>query len=102
MIKEFKAKYKRVLIEEKWNESDIKEKYPLLYFSYGFDYNYINTNSFFNSIATLNSNVSRAYITSATEIASHRRITSSGSGLGGGFSGGGGGRRRSEAGMGGR
>ena len=102
VIKEFKAKYKRVIIEEKWNESDIKEKYPLLYFSYGFGYNYINTNSFFNSISTLNSNVSRAYITSATEIASHRRITSSGSGLGGGFSGGGGGRRRSEAGMGGR
>lgn len=101
VIKEFKAKYKRVIIEEKWNESDIKEKYPLLYFSYGFDSNNINTNSFFNSISTLNSNVSRAYITSATEIASHH-ITSSGSGLGGGFSGGGGGRRRSEAGMGGR
>ena len=48
VIKEFKAKYKRVIIEEKWNESDIKEKYPLLYFSYGFGYNYINTNSFFN------------------------------------------------------
>ena len=27
VIKEFKAKYKRVIIEEKWNESDIKEKF---------------------------------------------------------------------------
>ena len=89
VIKEMKAKYPQVFVEEYW-QGEKAEQYPILNFTI-----YSGMHSELRDVSpiqSISSGASRAYHTSVREIASH--TSSSGSGGGGGFSGGGGGRRR--------
>ena len=97
VIEQMKAKYPKVFIEETW-DNEMKEKYPITYFSINPIYS--GHTADITTISIINHGVSKAYSTSVAQIAAHS--SSSGSGGGGGFSGGGGRRRWPEAGMGGR
>lgn len=95
-IKQMKAKYPEVFVEEYWKNENMQE-YKIL--------NIATTNISYSSrtsspIEKINTSMSRAYTTSLSEIAAHS--SSSGSGGGGGFSGGGRWSAEAEAGMGGR
>ena len=89
VIKQMKAKYPEVFVEEYW-EDEKRNQYPVLNFSLYSGIHYNLTSS--NLIDSISSNASKAYTTSLREISAHS--SSSGGGGGGGFSGGGGGRRR--------
>ena len=93
VIEQMKATYPEVFVKESWEDED---QYQIIKFVTGVDY----VNFHVSPINILNTNVSKAYSISLSEIAAHS--SSSGSGGGGGFSGGGGGRRWPEDGMGGR
>ena len=87
-IKQMKAKYPEVFVEEYWQD-EVSNQYQIINFAVNnIAYN-IRGQSPIRNITT---NANRAYSTSLSEIARHS--SSSGSGGGGGFSGGGGGRRR--------
>ncbi len=97
-IEQMKAKYPEVFVTEKWDDNNMRENYPVIYFAVNPTHN--SRISYHCSISDLGHGVSRAYNTSRAQIIAHS--SSGGSGGGGGFSGGGGGRRRPVAGMGGR
>ena len=103
VIESLKATYPEVFIKERWNDGSMSENYPVINYIFNplnNDYNSSSNLKLGNiSINNISSNISKAYHTSVTEIASH---SSSSSGSGGGFSSGGGGRWRPVAGMGGR
>ena len=99
VIEQMKSQYPEVFIEEKWNDEDMREKYPVLHFAINPIYHTTDI-TYYHSISNLGTGVTDAYRSSMSQIVAHS--SSSSSGGGGGFSGGGGGRRRSEAGMGGR
>ncbi len=99
VIESMKATYPEVFVKENWNDEEMARKYPLL--NYACNPIYIHNNeSNYSPIANIDSNVSKAYHTSMTEIAAHQSSSSGGSG--GGFSGGRRRRWRPVAGMGGR
>lgn len=92
VLKQMKADYPEVFIEERWNDENLIEKYPVMYFLRNSNWDdRTENNSFSSPLNIINDATTKSYDISMTEIARHS--SSSGSGGGGGFSGGGGGRR---------
>lgn len=93
VLKQMKADFPGVFIEEKWNDEKIIEKYPVMYFLRNTNWS-VNeySNTFSSPLNIISDTTTKSYDISITEIARHS--SSSSSGGGGGFSGGGGGRRR--------
>ena len=91
VIKQMKAAYPKVFVQEQWEEGNIQNTdlyiYPVIKFSTSYD-------SGISPINRINNISNKAYSSSMHQISVHSSSSSSGGGGGGGFSGGGGSRRR--------